>query len=200
MKATQEKTKSIGWNSELERQLRRGIEDVKAAYLKLRREYAAQGLDFSLEPEAALTEAAYSVKIETEREIPVHKRLDLLGISATGIMKAHEALEVICAEVGISPAELDNKGDISNERKAAIIGQSEIVVRGADAVHLAEELEAVATAVERFYKLMTDRGQNKPAPYAINMAFNQMLTLTPSGQCRIVPHAIHMYTKRADKQ
>ena len=199
MKATQEKTKSIGWNSDTERQLRRGIEDVKAAYLKLRREYAAQGLEFSLEPEEALTEAAYSVKIETEREIPVHKRLDLLGISATGIMKAHEALEVACAEVGISPAELDNKGDISNERKAAIIGQSEIVVRGADAVQLAEELEAVAAAVERFNRLMLERGQNLPAPYNVSMAFNNMLTLTPSGECRIVPYMLHQYV-RTEKQ
>jgi hypothetical protein len=200
MKAPQEKTKSIGWNSELERQIRRGIEDVKAAYLTLRREYAAQGLEFSLEPEASLTEVAYSVKIETERVIPIHKRLELLGISPTGIIKAHEALEAICAEVGISPAELDDKGDILPERKAAIIGQSEIVVRGADAVHLADELELVATAVERFYKLMANRGQNPPAAYAISMAFNQMLTLTPSGQCRIVPHAIHMYTQRTEKQ
>jgi hypothetical protein len=199
MKAAQEKTKSIGWNSDTERQLRRGIEDVKAAYLKLRREYAAQGLEFSLEPEEALTEAAYSVKIETEREIPVHKRLDLLGISATGIMKAHEALEVACAEVGVSPAELDNKGDVSNERKAAIIGQSEIVVRGADAVHLAEELEAVAAAVERFNRLMLDRGQNLPAPYNVSMAFLNMLTLTPSGECRIVPHMLHQYV-RTEKQ
>ena len=188
--------KVIGWNGELESQIKRNLEAVKLAYTGLQNAYASQGVEFSLDPEAALKATADSVKISGTREIPAAKRLDLLGINPAVITSAYYSLTQACASAGISPEDLNESGEVSENLHAELMGACVVKAVGEDAVELATELEKAATAVQSFYRLMVKRGQNKPNAAAVGQVFNGMLSMNINGECRIVPHMLHQYVKR----
>lgn len=192
-KAAQEITKSIGWDSGLEGQLRKQLEGIKDAHLNLRKHYAAQGLDFNIDVPAALQEAAQSVVINSQREVSQAKRLDLIGISPVGIIAAYEELMKRLAELGLTASDIDERGEVNAERKRAILGQCEIVVAGEDAVGLANELEDLAAAVEKWYGVMKSRGQNTPPGIGLSMLSNGLLTVNYEGRVTLVPTGVRMY-------
>ena len=188
--------KVIGWNGELESQIKRNLEAVKLAYTGLQNAYASQGVEFSLDPEAALKATADSVKISGTREIPAAKRLDLLGINPAVITGAFYALTQACNAVGISPEDLNESGEVSENLHAELMGACVVTAVGEDAVALASELEKAALAVQSFYRLMAERGQNLPNTAAVGQVFNGMLSMNTNGECRIVPHMLHQYVRR----
>lgn len=188
--------KVIGWNSELEGQIKRNLEAVKLAYAGLQNAYTTQGVEFSLDPEAALKAAADSVKISGTREIPAAKRLDLLGINPAVITNAHSSLVQACSAVGISTEDLNENGEVSEDLHTELMGACVVKAVGADAVALASELEKAALAVQSFYRLMAERGQNLPNTAAVGQVFNGMLSMNGNGECRIVPYVLHQYVKR----
>jgi hypothetical protein len=192
-KAAEEITKSIGWDSGLEGQLRKQLEGIKDAHLNLRRHYASQGLDFNIDVPSALQEAAQSVVINSQREVSQAKRLDLIGISPAGIIAAYEDLIKRLSELGLSASDIDERGEVNAERKQAILGQCEIVVTGADAVGLANELEELAAAVEKWYAVMKSRGQNTPPGIGLSMLSNGLLSASHEGRVTLVPTGIRMY-------
>lgn len=192
-KAAQEITKSIGWDSGLEGQLRKQLEGIKDAHLNLRKHYAAQGLDFNIDVPAALQDAAQSVVINSQREVSQAKRLDLIGISPVGIIAAYEELMKRLAELGLTASDIDERGEVNAERKRAILGQCEIVVAGEDAIGLANELEDLAAAVEKWYGVMKSRGQNTPPGIGLSMLSNGLLTVNYEGRVTLVPTGVRLY-------
>ena len=188
--------KVIGWNGEMEGQIKRNLEAVKLAYTGLHSAYASQGVEFSLDPEAALKATADSVKISGTREIPAAKRLDLLGINPAVITGAFYALTQACNAVGISPEDLNESGEVSESLHTELMSACVVKAVGEDAVALASELEKAALAVQSFYRLMAERGQNLPNTAAVGQVFNGMLSMNVNGECRIVPHMLHQYVRR----
>lgn len=195
MKQNKTPEKIIGWNGELEGQIKRNLEAVKLAYTGLQNAYASQGVEFSLDPEAALKAAADSVQISGTREVPTAKRLDLLGINPAAITSAAYALSQACSAVGISPEDLNENGEVSEDLRTELMSACVVKAVGEDAVRLASELEKAAVAVQSFYRLMAERGQNRPNAAAVGQVFNGMLAMGVNGECRIVPHMLHLYVR-----
>jgi hypothetical protein len=191
--------KVIGWNNELEGQIKRNAEAVKKAYNGLKSAYASQGVDFSLDIEAALEKAADSVKISGTRQVPAAKRLELLGVNSELIKAAHYALVRACDELGIQPESILESGDITEAARGELLKGCLIKAVGEDAVLLVTHLERAAGAVQEFCALMRGRNQNPPNAAAISQAFNGMLALNHIGECRIVPHMLAQYV-RSEKQ
>jgi hypothetical protein len=196
MKQNKTPEKIIGWSGEIESQIKRNLEAAKLAYTGLQNAYASQGVEFSLDPEAALIAAADSVQITGSREIPVAKRLDLLGINPAVITSSHYTLMQACAAANIKPEDLNEKGEVSEDLRAELMSACVVKAVGEDAVLLATELEKAATAVQNFYQLMEQRGQNRPNTAAVGQVFNGMLAMNGNGQCSIVPYVLQQYVKR----
>ena len=188
--------KIIGFNKELERQLKRQLEAVKFAYKGLQQAYAEQDLEFNLSTAEALKMAAASVTITGTREIPQTKRLELLGLRPDKLEASFNILAQACSELGIAPEDLDSEGNLGESQTAEIMSSCTIKAVGADAVLLAGELERAAALITGFFKLMKDRGQNPPNPSAVGILFNGMLSATAGGEVRIVPSMLAQYVKR----
>ena len=195
MKNNKTPEKIIGWSGEIESQIKRNLEAAKLAYTGLQSAYASQGVEFSLDPEAALIAAADSVQITGSREIPVAKRLDLLGINPAVITSSHYTLMQACAAANIKPEDLNENGEVSEDLRAELMSACVVKAVGEDAVLLATELEKAATAVQNFYQLMEQRGQNRPNTAAVGQVFNGMLAMNGNGQCSIVPYVLQQYVK-----
>ena len=188
--------KIIGFNKELEQQLKRQIEAVKFAYKGLQQAYVEQDLEFNLSTAEALKMAAASVTITGTREIPQAKRLELLGLRPDKLEASYNTLAQACGELGISPENLDSEGGLNESQTAELMERCTIKAVGADAVLLASELERAAAVVAGFFKLMADRGQNPPNPSAVGILFNGMLSATAGGEVHIVPSMLAQYVKR----
>jgi hypothetical protein len=188
--------KIIGFNKELEQQLKRQLEAVKFAYKGLQQAYAEQDLEFNLSTAEALKMAAASVTITGTREIPQTKRLELLGLRPDKLEASFNILAQACSELGIAPEDLDSEGNLGESQTAEIMSSCTIKAVGADAVLLAGELERAAALITGFFKLMKDRGQNPPNPSAVGILFNGMLSATAGGEVRIVPTMLAQYVKR----
>lgn len=188
--------KIIGFNKELERQLRQQIEAVAFAYKGLQQAYVEQDLEFNLSTAEALKMAAASVTISGTREIPQAKRLELLGLRPDKLEASYSTLAQACGELGITPENLDSEGKLSESQTADIMSQCTIKAVGADAVLLASELERAAAMVTGFFKLMKDRGQNTPNASAVGILFNGMLSASFNGEVHIVPSMLAQYVKR----
>jgi hypothetical protein len=192
--------KVIGWNEQLEEQLKRGVVGVKLAYENLVRAYQAQGVEFSLNVQDALEKASNSVQISGTREVPVAKRLDLLGINAAPIIEAYRALAVACSDIAIAPDDIKENGELSEDLIAELMSSCQLKAVGQDAVDIATELELVAMAYCRFYGFMASRGQNTPSLSIIGQALNGLVAFDMSGNYKIVPHMLQQYIRRTDKQ
>lgn len=188
--------KIIGFNKELERQLKQQIEAVAFAYKGLQQAYAEQDLEFNLSTAEALKMAAASVTISGTREIPQAKRLELLGLRPDKLEASFNILAQACGELGITPENLDSEGNLSESQTADIMSQCTIKAVGADAVLLASELERAAALITGFFKLMADRGQNTPNASAVGILFNGMLSASFNGEVHIVPSMLAQYVKR----
>jgi hypothetical protein len=188
--------KIIGFNKELEQQLKRQLEAVKFAYKGLQQAYAEQDLEFNLSTAEALKMAAASVTITGTREIPQAKRLELLGLRPDKLEASYSTLAQACGELGIAPEDLDSEGNLGESQTAEIMASCTIKAVGADAVLLAGELERAAALITGFFKLMKDRGQNPPNPSAVGILFNGMLSASFDGQVHIVPSMLAQYVKR----
>lgn len=188
--------KIIGFNKDLERQLKRQIEAVKFAYKGLQQAYIEQDLEFNLSTAEALKMAAASITIIGTREIPQAKRLELLGLRPDKLEASYSALAQACGELGISPENLDSEGNLSESQTAEIMSRCTIKAVGADAVLLAGELERAAALITGFFKLMKDRGQNTPNASAVGILFNGMLSASFNGEVHIVPSMLAQYVKR----
>jgi len=188
--------KIIGFNKELEQQLKRQLEAVKFAYKGLQQAYAEQDLEFNLSTAEALKMAAASVTITGTREIPQTKRLELLGLRPDKLEASFNILAQACGELGIAPEDLDSEGNLGESQTAEIMASCTIKAVGADAVLLAGELERAAALITGFFKLMKDRGQNTPNASAVGILFNGMLSASFDGQVHIVPTMLAQYVKR----
>jgi hypothetical protein len=196
MKNNKTPEKVIGWSGEIESQIKRNLEAAKLAYTGLQNAYASQGVEFSLDPEAALKAAADSVQITGSREIPVAKRLDLLGINPAVITSSHYSLVQACSAANIKPEDLNENGEVSEDLRAELMSACVVKAEGEDAVQLATALERCGQALSEFFNLMQQRGQNRPNAAAVGQLTNGMLAMNADNTCAIVPYVMQQYVKR----
>lgn len=184
----------IGWNPQAERDTTNQANAVSLAFRSLVSAYKEQGVEFSLDVEQALLDVSSQVVLGGSREVSQDKKLDLLGINATMLRSQAYALSNACAQFGIEPNQLTESGEVPSKiLTAKIKAECEILASGTKGIELAETLNEVGAAMEKFYAFMKAHGMNRPSTFAVTQATHNMLEADGEGTYRINPNAFSLY-------